>query len=255
MRILSLGAGVQSSAMALMVERGLIPPVDAGIFADTGWEPRGVYEHLDRLEAAVSFPIYRVSKGNIRDDLLDGRAFRSIPYFNEGGGMGRRQCTKEYKLYPIRDKAKGLLGHPKGKRIPKGAITMLIGISTDEASRMKPSTVGYIKNEWPLIDLGMSRQGCLDWWQKNSNLPLPAKSACIGCPYHNDALWRDMKMNDPESFADAVATDEDMRAKVLKEREYMHRSLKPLAEVDFRNLEDLGQINMFNEECEGMCGV
>jgi hypothetical protein len=35
----------------------------------------------------------------------------------------------------------------------------------------------------------------------------------------------------------------------------MHRSLRPLDEVDFRNLEDMGQMNMFNEDCEGLCGV
>ena len=68
-------------------------------------------------------------------------------------------------------------------------------------------------------------------------------------------------MNDPVSFADAVEFDHKIRSTgaglaVYKEaKQYLHRSCKPLDEVDFRNLEDKGQLNMFNNECEGMCGV
>jgi hypothetical protein len=36
LRILSLGAGVQSSTLALMINKGEVPMVDAAIFADTG---------------------------------------------------------------------------------------------------------------------------------------------------------------------------------------------------------------------------
>ena len=49
LRVLSLGAGVQSTTLALMVEKGEIPMVDCGIFADVGAEPKAVYEHLDWL--------------------------------------------------------------------------------------------------------------------------------------------------------------------------------------------------------------
>ncbi len=43
--VLSLGAGVQSTCMALMAAKGEITPMpDYAIFADTA-EPRHVYEH------------------------------------------------------------------------------------------------------------------------------------------------------------------------------------------------------------------
>jgi len=102
----------------------------------------------------------------------------------------------------------------------------------------------------------MSRQDCKRWFEKHyPNRPL-AKSACIGCPFHNTAEWRDMKMNDPKSFSDAVEVDTAIRDNGKdSNKQYMHTSLKPLSEVDFRNLEDKGQINMFENECEGMCGV
>ena len=40
-----------------------------------------------------------------------------------------------------------------------------------------------------------------------------------------------------------------------KGEQYMHSSRKPLAEVDLSTAEDHGQIDLFNNECEGMCGV
>ena len=40
-----------------------------------------------------------------------------------------------------------------------------------------------------------------------------------------------------------------------KEKLYLHRSHVPLTEADFATPEDRGQLTMFNNECEGMCGV
>jgi len=44
-RVLSLGAGVQSTTLALMAAEGILAKPDAAV-ADTGWEPGRVYEHL-----------------------------------------------------------------------------------------------------------------------------------------------------------------------------------------------------------------
>ena len=139
MIILSLGAGVQSTVMALLADRGVIEKPDAAIFADTGWEPEGVYEHLDWLESELSYPVYRVSAGNIRDDVIQGQnstgqRIAGLPFFlaGETAGMGRRQCTMEYKIGPIQKMIRELLGYEPRKRIPEGAAIQYIGISTDE---------------------------------------------------------------------------------------------------------------------------
>lgn len=96
MTILSLGAGVQSSTMALTAAEGWIKPMpDCAIFADTGWEPAAVYRHLDWLMPQLPFPVHIVSAGNIRDGLVagsKGHRWASIP------ASIRRQCTKEYKI-------------------------------------------------------------------------------------------------------------------------------------------------------------
>ena len=167
LRVISLGAGVQSTVMALKNSQGeLGPKVDCAVFADTGWEPRMVYDHLSWLEKQVSFPIYRVQSGNIRRDLetdsnTTGHKFAAIPFFliNKDGSnvMARRQCTSEYKLKPIRKKVRELAGLRPRQRTPKDfMVEMWIGISTDEVMRVKPNTDSWVTNRWPLIEEDMS---------------------------------------------------------------------------------------------------
>ena len=69
---LSLGAGVQSSTIALMAAHGEITPMpDAAIFADTKAEPASVYKWLDWLQVKLPFPVYRVSRGDMTKDSLN----------------------------------------------------------------------------------------------------------------------------------------------------------------------------------------
>jgi integrase len=99
---LSLGAGVQSSALLLMSAHGLLPKVDYAAFADTGWERPETYAALDRLENEVAKPagieIVRLKAGDIRRDALDPNSrFSTMPMFirnpNGSKGMLRRQCA------------------------------------------------------------------------------------------------------------------------------------------------------------------
>ena len=85
----------------------------------------------------------------------------------------------------------------------------------------------------------------------------PPKSSCIGCPYRDNKGWRAMRDNRPEEWADAVELDRQIRRRpgMRNYDQFMHRSLKPLDQVDLSTAEDRGQLNLFNNECEGMCGV
>lgn len=261
LRVISLGAGVQSTTMALMAGLGAIGPMpDCAIFADTGAEPRSVYRHLDWLEGRLPFPTYRVSAGNLRDQILGAAAghnrMDARPPFFTDGGMVNRQCTHDFKITPIIRKIRELLGLKKGARGPKEPIVeQWIGISCDEAMRVKPSRLSFIQHRWPLIEAGMHRHHCLRWCE-DRGYPRPPKSACTFCPYTDNARWRDMKANDPISFADAVAVDAAIRAiPGQKHAWFVHRERIPLDQVDLSTAEDRGQLNLFNNECEGMCGV
>jgi hypothetical protein len=85
--------------------------------------------------------------------------------------------------------------------------------------------------------------------------PKPGKSACYFCPYHDDKTWQLMKTSDQDSFDLAIKMDNSIRDGVHKTREklYLHRSLQPISEVDFDP--DKDQVDMFGNECEGLCGV
>lgn len=250
LRLLSLGAGVQSTTLALLAAEGRLPKLDGAIFADTGWEPAAVYRHLDRLDAEVlqpaGIPLYRVSAGNIRDDALDPQhAYASMPLFtiNADGsrGMGRRQCTNEYKLKVIKRQARRLLGHPHPDPMPRGLYAeQWIGISRDEIGRVKDSGIKYLRSEFPLLDLDGAVDGRTGWTRSDCRRYLRSRgwastprSACVGCPFRGNREWREMRDQRPAEWADAVAFDHALRAVTRADgiREYLHVSRLPLDEA------------------------
>lgn len=267
--VLSLGGGVQSSVAALMASEGLLQPrPDFAIFADTGWEPEGVYRQIEWLENVLPFPVRRVTAGDLRADLLagtnsTGQQFSSVPVFvkSPGGksGIARRQCTREYKLSPIESELRVLLGLGYRQPVPDGVyVELWIGISTDEAPfRVKESRARWITHRWPLLEVKFSRRDCQAWFAERFPSRTLPRSACIGCPYHTDAEWIAMKRTDPRSWQDAVLVDEALRTTERAGRfdgeVYLHQSLTPLARVAFESAPE--QIPLFVEECEGMCGV
>lgn len=266
MRVLSLGAGVQSTTLALLAAAGDIDPMpDCAIFADTGAEPAAVYSHLDWLEYQLPFPVRRVmaKMGPLGEAVLasyrgDRPRSASPPFFTSNpDGMLPRQCTKEAKMRPIVAAIRDMLGVAPRARVPAGIVVeQWLGISTDEAHRMKPAEQDWITNRWPLIEADMSRRACLLWMER-AGYPKPVKSACVWCPYHDDTAWRTMKAEQPEDFAVAVAFDAAIRNGPPGQRGevYLHRSHQPLDQVDLRTWEQRGQRDLFGEECEGMCGV
>jgi hypothetical protein len=245
--ILSLGAGVQSSTLALMAAAGEITPMPrAAIFADTTYEPRAVYEWLDWLEKRLPFPVYRVTAYENRRGIFD-RDQTQIPAYAERG-MGKRQCTSNWKLIPLFRKCREIAGFT-GKPAPDGLVTNWIGISLDEVHRMKPNREKWAVNRWPLIEKRISRSDCLRWMEGHG-FPRPPRSACVFCPYKSDAEWRATR-NDPEQMVVVRAVE----AQLLTNGEYLHRSKRVIDEVDLSTDEDHGQLSLFGNECEGMCGV
>ena len=269
-RVLSLGAGTQSTVLALMAEHGYggMRRPDFAIFADTGWEPPAVYEHLEWLKSQLSYEVVTVSDGNIKDNILagtnpEGRKFLDLPtYLTEPDGtlsVGARQCTRHYKLSPIFRELRNRLGLADGKRAPKDVqVEMWLGISSDEASRQKPSREEWITNRWPLVEQGYSRAQLYQWFaERYPERELP-RSACIGCPYHSNSEWKHLQEHDPKSFAEAVFVDRALREmpqlrQLSKGTAYLHRSRQPLDEVDFSSAKDYTEAML--EECEGLCGI
>ena len=259
MKIISLGVGVQSTALYLMSSMGEIERYDYAIFADTGGEKKatlGYYDFLVRWSIANNgIPLHRAEYKNIILDLLNktnssGNRFAPIPAFtmnNGEKGMLRRQCTNEYKIIQVNKKIREILNITGRKRLPE--IEMIQGITADEAHRMKIPQEKWKINVYPFcgyriysdgkcerIDTPVMNRGDIINWYKKKGFDLPEKSSCIFCPFQSDNNWMRLKEREPDSFELACDVDNAIRdssKRGIKSKIYVHESLKPLRDVVF----------------------
>lgn len=257
LRVLSLGAGVQSTTLYLMAEEGLIEPFDLAIFADTGWEREATYKVIEDLKAKYKTPIITVKEGDVKNDILNvldngfknkNELFIKMPMYAYNGNdkiMLKRQCTAAYKIKPINKELRKLLGLKPYQRYTGEMIEHCIGISIDESQRMNKYQGNSIETvSFPLVDLKLNRNDCVEYLKQRNYII--SKSACIGCPFHCNKEWRDL--NDGE-FKEACKFDNEVREGFLKLKNnelYIHNSLKPLSEVDLRTPEEKGQLRLFD---------
>lgn len=269
--VLSLGAGVQSTAVYLLAMEGKVR-LDAAVFADTQDEPVAVYEHLAWLQGlgGPGGPVIHVAtKGKLSQSLTTVESakygkrtrFAAVPFFTRKPdgeiGQTRRQCSKEYKVEVVeRCIRRTILGLQPRQRVPKHtAVHQYIGISIDEARR----SIGVKKRvklaHFPLMEMGWTRADCSRYLASRVPHEVP-RSACVYCPFHSDAEWMRVRAV-PEDWALALRVDEALRVegaivnRNMDAQMFAHRTCKPLAEVEFRHEK---QFNMFTLECEGMCG-
>jgi hypothetical protein len=266
-RFLSFGAGTQSSVMLMLAIRGEIERPDHVLWADTGFEPRGVYRHVEWAErqcekAGVLFHRLKATR-DLREDFEafesgERKYWNSRPPLYTKGGIVNRQCTREVKILIIERAQKALLGVKSSRTLRDGAAVVQIGISTDEARRAAPSVHRWYDREYPLIDpLKMSRMDCQAWWDSeypNVNLP---RSVCTICPYKTPSMWRQMRKTAPDDFTEAVEYDERIRRAYIEktgQEFWLHSSQRPIIDV----AEDTGQIALDLEDgvyCAGGCGI
>lgn len=268
---LSLGAGVQSSTLALMYAVGELEPMPkAAIFADTQAEPASVYKWLDWLEKQLPYPVHRVTWRNLEEQVLemrvtdDGRKFSKadIPLFTLNSRTGsisavpNRKCTARFKVEPINRKLKKLAGVKRGEKSPR--LVSVIGISLDETKRMKASRDPAIVSRWPLVEKRLRRINCLEWMESRG-YPTPPRSACVFCPYRRNEEWRRMQLEEPEEFERAAEFERKLQAAKHSDTHhqvpFLHSSCQPLDTIDFRTDVERGQMLLWDDECEGMCGI
>ncbi|HTZ44871.1 MAG TPA: hypothetical protein VMB79_13495 [Jatrophihabitans sp.] len=188
--VLSLGGGVQSSTLAEMACDGMLEPLRAIAFADTGGELPETYRHVDYLAgraAQAGIEFLTVAAGDLRTDLVarhgrGGQPNLPVRIRHADGRLGRLnhyRCSYDYKRRPITRAVKQLCGAPGAWK--QARVEQWIGYSTDEASRMKTAdqcrcghnrirrAIGgrpYLQIHGPG---GCTRCGCATWepWQVN----------------------------------------------------------------------------------------
>jgi len=231
------------------------------IFADTQDEPLIVYKWLDWIEKELPFPVIRITKGKLSKRLLipyfskkhKRLAFYGLPAFlksHRAQGLMSRQCTMEFKVHPIQKEVTRQM-----KKYHVRRAVQWIGISLDEIYRMKQSRRSTVEHRYPMVDARMRRHDCLIWMEKHG-YPKPVRSACVYCPYHSNAEWKDLSLYDFQKAVNFEKKLQTAHAKAgMNAVPYLHRTMVPLDQVDFLTDEDHGQQVMFGNECEGLCGV
>lgn len=294
-RILNLGAGVQSTRLHLESRDGIVPWFDASIFADTQEEPAYVYSHLEWLKDCGGPPIIVSTIGSLGEHLMHGVnrwggsrktvRFSSIPAFtapdHEGRvqltgcdvGRVRRQCTKDYKVTVVEQAIRRqVLGLKPRQRVPKGILVeQYFGISYEERGRAERIKKRFADKRWaipvfPLVEREVFREECLAYLK--DRVPHPVlRSACTFCPYRRNQEWIDLQRDDPAGFARAVEIDHALRDKTtvanrgLSRSLYLHRKALPLVQIDFeeeaRKEQGRNGTDLFGlTDCgEGMCGL
>jgi len=261
MKVISLGLGVQSTAMYIMSSLGEIDRADYAIFADPGAELPRTYEILDILKKWAKdnngIEIIVSDEMNLYEDLLDKdktSRFAGIPAFVDNPnktGMLRRQCTNHYKIRPVIKSIRKIYGLKPKYRMPMTEIWL--GISLDEIERMKTSTMPRVTYRYPLIDSRLERKDCIKVFEKHS-FPIPPKSACVFCPYHSNKGWKEIKDNDKESWGKIIEIDESIRNSLIdrgkgKGGVYLHSSCVHIDDVEFADQQELFMCE------EGFCGL
>ncbi|MET9430028.1 hypothetical protein [Streptomyces sp. NPDC003036] len=151
-----------------------------------------------------------------------------------------QRSTGEYKIKPIKQKVRELLGYPYPTRVPKRVfVEQWVGISTDEFHRAKDADVQYMRNVHPLIEMNWSRSDCVDYLTSLGLADTP-KSSCLGCPFHGNAQWRHIRDTSPAEWEDVVEFDAAIRkgnaranatGNVLLGEAFLHRSRVPLGQA------------------------
>ena len=258
MKIISLGMGVQSTALYLMSSLGYIEKADYAIYADLKSEKpttEKLVEYLFDWKKRNNGIEILIKEADIYTDIIngvnsDGRSFVTIPAFSESGGMVRRQCTGEYKINTVKKKIRELHGLKHRQRMKP--TQLWLGISTDEIERAKISQMYNIEYKYPLIENQISRSDCKTFLEERSFHNVP-KSSCVFCPYQQNRQFKEIKENFPKQWKKIVDVDNAIRNNSQRGKDdklFLHRSLKPINEVYLQ--EDQEELFMCEE---GFCGL
>lgn len=257
-RAFSYGGGVQSTAALVLASQGNID-FPLFIFANVGEDSENpaTLRYVDAIAkpfaAEHGIELCEVHKRR-RDGTPDtirswlDRTPRTIgiPMRMANGAPGNRSCTEQFKINVVNRELKR-----RGANAAAPAVLGL-GISMDEWHRMRSvSGESWKSIAYPLIDLSMTRQDCVNVIER-AGLPVPPKSSCYFCPFKRTSEWQRMRRDEPELFEKVVALERQMndrRAALEKDSVWFTYEAKPLTEL----LGDHDQLDLFDHP--GTCDI
>ena len=251
--VLSFGGGIQTTALAILAVQGKIKPRPrVAVFADTGGELPETYEHLRKFGSWLKregLSLYTVQDPEMSLEEWVLTRHTVIPAFFDPGGASQRQCTAHWKIRPIYRFIRYSL---KVK-----TFNIQIGISVDEFYRMKPARPKYAENTWPLVDMNLTRQDCLEIIRKEG-IKRVGKSACFFCPYQGTHRWLNTHKRHPNLWKRAIRMEKAINSRDKKKgrydkKGYLSPLLIPLKDLPFDASAKAKALE--GGECEGYCFV
>lgn len=236
--LLSYGGGVNSTALLIWLHRSepdLFKDLSI-VFADTGGELPEVYASIakfeDWLKAREQRIIYVKKDGlNLEEHSLNESIVPMRVW---------KWCTDKWKIRPINAWADERLGRPRQH---------ILGIASDESHRAKPNPISGIENRFPLVEQGITRQGCLNLIADAKIDWVVPKSGCFFCPLMPTDAFMALKNSHPDLYERAQAMEikagHPLKHKFLKDIEEYRDGKKKYATPD-----------LFQTECDsGNCFV
>lgn len=239
---ISCGQGAPSLSLIVMAGNGLFR-ADLVIVADTGWENDMLWSTGERTTAKEFFeqvtrPLaqrYGIDAAFVRSLRENGEPYDpipisiakkhklagtpefpapyygiDIPMYGSNGGQLNQSCTSKWKIQAIRQELRR-----------RGADTAICaqGLHREEAHRVKPSDMKWVKNCWPLLDwgedmdgnqreLGIGREYSREDTQDilaQVGVPYLVTTECDGCPHKDIARWR---RTSPETLAELAELEQ-----------------------------------------------
>ncbi len=224
MLVWSYGGGTQSAAIAALIKTGELPMPDLIVMADTGREVSETWEYLEKVIRPAGFDVQVIPHSySYLDIVKSGSNDILIPaYTRRSGRVGKLPtfCSYEWKRRPI---MRWLKEHGVND------CDVWLGISIDEAERMRQSDVKWFRHVYPLIELRpTTRAQCMAIVEK-MGWAKPPKTRCWMCPNMSKVEWRDLKTRYPEDFNKAVKLEEELHA--IDPDIYLHSLAVPLNEA------------------------
>lgn len=232
MKILSCGAGQQSTALALMsCEKAmrkkdiypLVPIYDAILFCDLGGEREWVYRQVDFISTVckkANIPFYVLRDKNLKEDYLNNYGSArvcTIPFWsidaNGKKGKMTRHCTIDYKIVQMQNFVRwNLLGYRKGQRSKPEDIQaheMHIGFTYEEQQRIFLSKHKLFVNKFPMVEMGLTRADNYAYVKERWGLETKG-SACLFCPFHSNYFFKECKENSEKDYQVILDIDEKL---------------------------------------------
>lgn len=237
--VVAYGGGRNTIGMLILMAKSNIRP-RAIVMADPGSERKGTVHYRDVVLPpwldSVGFPrvevVSRVEEGRrikrafrletLREECRRSATIPSIAY-------GMKKCSAKHKGDASRWWARRQAWIEEEKAAGR-KVVKATGYDVDERHRAEkalrvmaapgdpfynPKSKNSAKWErerftfwFPLIEAGMGLEDCVEAIEAEG-LPVPPKSACTFCPSNTLAEWEELRREDPQAFADAVAMSRD----------------------------------------------